>query len=53
VQESFSRLRVGESSGRIKPSKTSKEAQEVCAVDSEKALQVASQAVEYRGKTTW
>jgi hypothetical protein len=29
----FSRLRVGESSGRIKPSKGSKEAQEVCVVE--------------------
>jgi hypothetical protein len=32
VQESSSRLRVGESSGRIKPSKSSKEAQEACAL---------------------
>jgi hypothetical protein len=33
VQESSSRLRVGESSGRIKPSKSSKEAQESCAME--------------------
>jgi hypothetical protein len=40
VQESSSRLKIGENSGRIKPSKLPKESQEVCVVDAEKVLQV-------------
>jgi hypothetical protein len=33
--------------------KGSKEAQEVCVLEGEKALQVCVAGVEYRGKTTW
>jgi hypothetical protein len=40
VQESSLRLRIGELLGRIKPSRSSKEPQEVCVWNSEKVLQI-------------